>query len=324
MMYRRLGRSGLQVSALSLGSWVTFSHQNDLDGAMASMAAAEERGCNFFDNAEEYGLGAAETLMGRAFQELGWGREQFVVSTKLYYGIHDAPNLKNTLNRKYLMQAIEGSLERLQMDFVDLLFCHRPDPHTPLEETVWAMHDIVDRGMALYWGTSCWSAADIREAYEIADRHHLHKPLMDQPQYNLLERHAVEVDLAPVCEELGIGATIFSPLAAGILTGKYVDGIPTDSRVAANVYDWMEGRAKDEVVVAKTRQLVEIASRLDMTAAQLSLAWCLRNPHVSTVITGASRPEQVESNFAVVDMLDRVTDDVAAELDQIFPVSARG
>ncbi len=239
MPYRRLGRSGLQVSVLSFGSWVTFGTQVDTGLAQDCLTVARDGGVNFFDNAEAYAGGESEAIMGDAIAELGWPRWSYVICTKVFWGIHDAVNMRNTLNRKYLLHAIEGSLERLQLDFVDLLFCHRPDPDTPIEETVWAMHDIIERGQALYWGTSEWSADEIRAAWEIAERHHLHKPVMEQPQYNLLERRRVEREYARLYDDIGLGLTTWSPLASGLLTGKYLDGVPEGSRASLPGYEWL-------------------------------------------------------------------------------------
>ncbi len=319
MMYNRLGRSGLRVSALSYGSWVTFSAQQGLDDVVESMQAARDGGCNFFDNAEAYAGGEAEKLMGQAFEQLGWARETYVVSTKFYWGITDDPNTKFTLNRKYLMQGIDRSLERFGLDFVDLIFCHRADPDTPIEETVWAMHDIITSGKALYWGTSEWTADEIRAAIEIAERHHLHKPVMEQPQYNMFHRDRVEQEYARIFDDYGYGTTIWSPLASGLLTGKYLDGIPDDSRGALKGYDWLADQLTDETQMAKVRNLVPIAESLDCSLAQMALAWCLTNPNVSTVITGASRPSQVVENFKAIEVVERLTDDV---LDQIESVLA--
>ena len=232
MTYRRLGRSGLKVSTLSFGSWVSFGTQMGLDTALACMDAAQQAGVNFWDNAEAYAGGQSEQIMGDAIRELGWKRHEYVISTKLFWGIHGGVNMSNTLNRKYLMQAIDGSLERLGLDFVDLVFCHRADPDTPIEETVWAMSDMIQQGKALYWGTSMWTADEIRAAYEIAERHHLHKPVMEQPQYHLLDRVKVEIEYARLYDDIGLGLTTWSPLASGLLTGKYLDGVPADSRAA--------------------------------------------------------------------------------------------
>src|SRR3954454_1581537 len=294
MEYRRLGRSGLQVSVLSFGSWVTFGNQLDTGLARDCLSAAWERGVNFFDNAEVYAGGESERIMGQAIAELGWKRSHYVISTKVFMGIEgDVVNMKETLNRKYLMQAVDGSLERLGLDFVDLLFCHRSDPDTPIEETVWAMSDIISAGKAHYWGTSEWSADDIRAAWEIAERHHLHKPVMEQPQYNLFERRKVEREYRRLYEDIGLGLTTWSPLASGLLTGKYLDGIPEGSRAALPGYEWLRDLLTDPRRNDKVRALKDVADELECSLSQLSLAWCAKNPHVSTVITGASSAEQV-------------------------------
>ncbi len=314
MEYRRLGRSGLQVSVLSFGSWVSFHTQMGTDAALACMDAAHGAGVNFYDNAEAYAGGESERIMGDAIRELGWARHEYVISTKLFWGIHGGVNMSNTLNRKYLLQAIEGSLERLGLDFVDLLFCHRADPATPLEETVWAMSDIVASGQALYWGTSEWTADEIRAAWEIAERHHLHKPVMEQPQYNVLQRRRVEQEYARLYDDIGLGLTTWSPLGSGILTGKYLDGIPDDSRLALPGYEWLQHAAKDEQTTRAVRTLVDIAGELECSPAQLAIAWCAKNPHVSTVITGASRPEQVHDNMGALDVLGQLDDEVMARI----------
>ncbi|CAN5855849.1 aldo/keto reductase [soil metagenome] len=315
MEYRRLGRTGLKVSVLSFGSWVTFDNQLKDDLAMECMAAARDAGCNFFDNAEVYAGGESEAVMGRVLAELSWPRWSYVLTTKLFWGIHDGPNTKNTLNRKYLMQAVDGSLDRLQQDFVDVLYCHRSDPDTTLEETVWAMSDIVASGKALYWGTSEWAADEIRGAIEIAERHHLHKPVTEQPEYNLLSRQRVEHEYARLFAETGYGATTWSPLASGLLTGKYRDGVPEGSRAALEGYGWLATSLTDERSVARVERLRPIADELGCTMAQLSLAWITRNPNVSTVITGASRPSQVTENFAAMDVIPLLTDDITARIE---------
>ncbi|MDW3218966.1 MAG: aldo/keto reductase [Acidimicrobiales bacterium] len=316
MEYRRLGATGLRVSVLSFGSWVTFDTQLDDQLAIDCMAAAGEAGCNFFDNAEAYAGGESEAIMGRSLQHLGWPRWSYVLTTKVFFGIHaGVPNMGMTLNRKYLLQAIEGSLERLQTDFVDVLYCHRSDPNTPMEEVVWAMSDIVSSGRATYWGTSEWSAAEIREAMAIADRHHLHKPVTEQSQYNLLERSRVEEEYAELVADTGYGNTIWSPLASGLLTGKYRDGIPDDSRFALEGYEWLAKRLNDPSAVARVERLRPIAERLDCTMAQLALAWCTTNPAVSTVITGASKVEQVVSNFETVAVIPKLDDAVKTEIE---------
>ena len=316
MEHRRLGRSGLQVSVLSFGSWVSFGPQLDVGKARDCIDAAHEAGVNFFDNAEAYAGGESERIMGEAIQQLGWARETYVVSTKVFWGLTDDVNMRNTLNRKYLLHSVEGSLRRFGLDFVDLLFCHRPDPKTPIEETVWAMSDIIDQGKALYWGTSEWSADEIRAAWDIAEKHHLRKPVMEQPQYNILERKRVEREYARLYEDIGLGLTTWSPLASGLLSGKYLDGIPDGSRATLPGYEWLRDMLTDPVRNDKVRALAGIAEELECTLSQLGLAWCAKNPHVSTVITGASRVEQVEENMGALAVLPRLTDDVMARIKQ--------
>jgi voltage-dependent potassium channel beta subunit len=286
------------------------------DVAMECMQTAYDAGCNFFDNAEAYAAGESEAIMGRVIRELGWRRSNFVISSKYFWGIERVPNMANTLNRKYLMQAIDGSLERMGLDFLDLIYCHRADSDTPIEETVWAMSDIVSSGKALYWGTSEWTADEIRAAWEIAERHHLHKPVVEQPQYNLLNRRRVEKEYARLYTDIGLGTTIWSPLASGLLTGKYKDGIPADSRGALAGYEWLESELSDEAALAKVERLRPIAEKLGCTLAQMCLAWCAANPDVSSVITGASRPSQVAENFAAIDVLPLLTPDVMASIDR--------
>jgi voltage-dependent potassium channel beta subunit len=315
MHYRRLGRSGLRVSELSFGSWVTYGNQLGGETARECMAAAHAAGVNFFDNAEAYAKGAAETMMGEALRKLGWRRSSYVISTKFFWGLNDGPNEKNTLNRKYLSHAIDGSLGRLGLDYVDLAFCHRPDPETPIEETVWAMHDMIARGKVLYWGTSEWSAAEITRAWEIAERHHLHKPVLEQPQYNLLHRERVEREYARLYDDIGLGTTTWSPLASGLLTGKYDAGIPADSRGAVKGYEWLAERLSDAHKLAQVRRLAPIAQELGCTLGQMAIAWCLKNPHVSSVITGASRVAQVHENMKAVDVVPRLTPEVMARID---------
>ncbi len=318
MQYRRLGRAGLKVSVLSLGSWVTFGAQLDTGLAGACMDVAYEAGVNFFDNAEAYAGGDSERIMGKVLAERGWPRQRYVVSTKLFWGLDDSVNMRNTLNRKYLSQAIDGSLDRLGLDFVDLVFCHRADPETPIEETVWAMSDMVSGGKALYWGTSEWSADEIRAAYEIAERHHLHKPVMEQPQYSLFARERVEQEYARLYEDIGLGLTTWSPLASGLLSGKYVDGIPEGSRATLPGYEWLRDRLTDPDANAKVRALGGLAEELSCSLAQLALAWCVKNPHVSTVITGASRPEQVHENLGALDVLGRLDDVTMSRIEEIM------
>jgi voltage-dependent potassium channel beta subunit len=286
------------------------------DVALECMQTAYDAGCNFFDNAESYAGGKSEAQMGRVLRQLGWPRWSYVVSTKVFWGIHgDVPNMRNTLNRKYLMQAIDGSLERFGLDFVDVLFCHRSDPNTPIEETVWAMHDIITAGKALYWGTSEWSADEIRAAIEIAERHHLHKPVTEQSQYNLLERRKVEREYRRVIDDYGYGNTIWSPLASGLLTGKYRDGIPEGSRGAVAGLEWLRDRFTDAEVIARIERLRPIADELGCSMAQLAIAWCATNRDISTVITGASRASQVVDNFAAIEVVPLLTDEVKQRID---------
>jgi voltage-dependent potassium channel beta subunit len=320
MEYRRLGRAGLKVSVLSFGSWVTFGNADQLDTAHQAaecLSAAKEAGVNFFDNAESYAGGQSERVMGAALRELGWKRHEYVVSTKLFWGLHDQVNMRNTLNRKYLSQAIEGSLERLELDFVDLVFCHRADANTPIEETVRAMSDMVSRGQALYWGTSEWTADEIRAAYDVAERHHLHKPVMEQPEYNILHRRKVEKEFARLYEDIGLGTTTWSPLASGLLTGKYLNGVPEGSRATLPGYEWLRSVLTDEARNKKVAALKVVADELGVSLAQFSLAWCVKNPHVSTVITGASGAAQVRENMTALDVVPLLTDEVMERVDLI-------
>jgi voltage-dependent potassium channel beta subunit len=318
MNYRRLGRAGVKVSELSFGSWITYGNQMDTKLARECMAAARDAGVNFFDNAEVYATGQSETIMGEVLKALNWPRLQYLVSTKFFWGIEDGPNSKNTLNRKYLMQGIDNSLKRLQMDFVDLIYCHRPDPNTPIEETVYAMHDIITQGKALYWGTSEWPAAAIAEAYKIADRHHLHKPVMEQPEYNLFHRARVEREYSPLYADIGLGLTTWSPLASGVLTGKYAGGVPADSRGAIPRMAWMVEQLTDKARNEAVAKLAGVAKELNCSTAQLALAWCLKNPNVSTVITGASRVSQVHENMKALEIAARIDDALKARIEGIF------
>jgi voltage-dependent potassium channel beta subunit len=318
MKYRHLGKAGLKVSELSFGSWVTFHNQVDVNATVEMMAAAYDAGVNFFDNAEVYAFGKSEEIMGEALKRLGWRRGSYLVSTKLYWGLHDNPNEKNTLNRKYLIEAINGSLQRMELDYVDLLYCHRADPTTPIGETVWAMHNIIERGKALYWGTSEWEAAEILSAIEIAERHHLHKPIVEQPVYNLFERHRFGPEYEAVYKNHGYGSTTWSPLASGMLTGKYQKGIPPGSRGELKGYEFLKDELTDEERIARVAALQPLAEEMGATLAQLSLAWCLQNPYVSTVITGASRVEQVQENMAAARFVDRFTPEVVEASDSIF------
>jgi voltage-dependent potassium channel beta subunit len=317
MNYRRLGRSGLKVSELSFGSWVTYGAQMDTKLARECMAAAWDAGVNFFDNAEVYAGGKSEQIMGAALADLRWPREKYVISTKFFWGLSDGPNERNTLNRKYLLRAIEGSLLRFGLEYVDLVYCHRPDPHTPIEETVWAMHDMIARGRALYWGTSEWSADEIRAAWDIAERHHLHKPVMEQPEYNLFRRRKVEREFARLYEDIGLGLTTWSPLASGLLTGKYRDGIPEGSRASLKGFDWLREGLTDPARNAVLGDLQTVASDLGCSLPQLAIAWCASNSHVSTVITGASRPEQVVENMQAQSFIGRIDAAVRERIDAL-------
>lgn len=326
MQYRRLGHSGLQVSALSLGSWVTYHNQVNVEAAREMMAAAFDAGVNFFDNAEVYAMGKSEEVMGEALRQLGWPRHRYVVSTKLYWGIDRegvTVNFQNTLNRKYLLQAIDGSLKRLGLDFVDLVYCHRPDPNTPIEETVWAMHDMVSRGKALYWGTSEWSADEIRAAWNLAERHHLHKPVVEQPQYHLFHRKRVEQEYARLYEDIGLGLTTWSPLASGLLTGKYRNGIPEGSRGALESMAFLVKGLTEPARNAAVGQLDAVAQELNCSLAQLAIAWVARNPRVSTVILGASKLAQLQDNLGALAVVERLTPALLERIDAItVPLAA--
>ena len=319
MQYRRLGRAGLQVSELSLGSWVTYANQVDVGAAVEMMAAAYDAGVNFFDNAEAYAGGKSEEVMGAALNKLGWARLNYTVSTKFFWGLPDAVtvNRRNTLNRKYLMQAIDGSLQRFGLEHLDLVYCHRPDPNTPIEETVHAMSDMITQGKALYWGTSEWSAADIRAAWDIADRHHLHKPVVEQPQYHLFHRAKVEQEFARLYDDIGLGLTTWSPLASGLLTGKYRSGIPGGSRGAMQNMSFLHDQLTDQRKNDAVARLEPIARDLGATTAQLAIAWVAKNPHVSTVITGASSVAQLKDNLKAAEIIPKLTPEVLARIDEI-------
>jgi voltage-dependent potassium channel beta subunit len=320
MQYRRLGASGLRLSELSIGSWITYHTQVDVTAAKEMLAAAMDAGVNFFDNAEVYARGQSEVVMGEAIKALKWPRLNYVVSTKFFWGLEREGNTTNrmdTLNRKYLTQAIDGSLQRMGLDFIDLVYCHRPDPLTPIEETVWAMSDMITRGKALYWGTSEWSADEIRAAWDVAERHHLHKPVMEQPQYHLLHRRRVEVEYARLYEDIGLGLTTWSPLASGLLTGKYKGGVPPGSRGALESMSFLVKGLTDPKRNAAVAQLEAVAADLGCQVSQLAIAWVAKNPHVSTVITGASKLDQLRSNLGAVEVLPKLTPDVMARIDEI-------
>ncbi len=322
MEYRRLGKSGLPVSALSYGSWVTFSHQLNVDKALETMTAAYDAGVNFFDNAEVYATGQSETIMGEALQKVGWRRDSYIVSSKVMWGsVEDPKPTQRGLHRKHVFEACHDALRRLRVEYLDLYFCHRPDPAVPMEEIVRMMTELIHQGKVLYWGTSQWSAQQLSEAYGAARQYHLIPPTMEQPQYSMFHREKVELEFAPLYETMGLGTTIWSPLYFGILTGKYNDGIPADSRATLAGYEWVrqiieseEGQQK----IAKVRELTAIAEGLGTSMSRLAIAWCLRNPRVSTVIMGASRVEQVHDNLRALDLLPQLTDDVMATIEGVL------
>jgi voltage-dependent potassium channel beta subunit len=317
--YRYLGRSGLQVSALSLGGWVTWGQQVGEDIAYETMMEARQHGVNFFDTAEVYAEGRSEIAMGKAIKRAGWKRSDLVLSTKIFWGGEGVND--RGLSRKHIIEGLDASLARLQLDYVDLLFCHRPDMRTPIEETVRAMTHIINQGKVFYWGTSEWSAQQIMEAHAVARREHLIPPLMEQPEYNMFERERFEKEYERLYGEVGLGTTIWSPLASGLLTGKYNDGLPEGTRVTLPGYEWLrEEFDKPETAqkIAKVKQLVPLARELDCTLAQLALAWCLMNPNVSTVITGASKVSQVTENMQALDVIPKLTPDVMQRIEQIL------
>lgn len=322
MDYRRLGKSGLKVSELSFGAWVTFGTQMDVDHALACMTAAYDAGCNFFDNAEVYASGQAERIMGEALKKAGWPRDSYLVSSKAFFGAQTTQPKPTQcgLSRKHIYEACYQAMKRLQVDYLDLYFCHRPDPEVPIEETVRVMTELILRGDVLYWGTSEWSAQEILEAYSVARQYNLIPPTMEQSQYNLLHRHRVEQEYRRLYEVVGLGTTIFSPLATGFLTGKYNNGIPADSRVNLPGYEWLKERLqgeKGQARLAAIRELSKIADELGTTMPRMALAWCLKNPNVSTVIMGASRAEQVVENMQAVSVVPQLTEDVMKKIDGV-------
>ena len=319
MKYRRLGTSGLQVSELSFGAWVTFAQQISQATAEKLMTIAYDSGVNFFDNAEAYANGKAEIVMGKILQRKGWPRDTFLVSSKVFWG-GDKPNQEG-LSRKHVIEACHAALRRLQVDYLDLYFCHRPDPNTPIEETVRAMSDLVAQGKVLYWGTSEWSAEEITQAHKIARELRLVPPTMEQPQYNMFHRDRVEREYAPLYDTLGLGTTIWSPLASGLLTGKYNAGDPGDTRISLKDYAWLREKFETDEArkrLAKVKRLAALANDLRTTLPRLALAWCLKNSRVSSVITGASKPEQVKENMKAGELVDKLDDAVLQRIEQIL------
>ncbi|MFT4873486.1 potassium channel beta subunit family protein [Congregibacter sp.] len=322
MQYRRLGSSGLKLSALSFGSWVTFDKQVDAELAERLFGTCLDAGVNFFDNAEGYEAGNAEIVMGKALKALTAPRDSYCVSSKVFFGSRENPKpTQQGLSRKHVTEACHQALARLQLDYLDLYFCHRPDPDTPIEETVWAMHNLIAQGKVLYWGTSEWSGEQITAAYEFARSNHLTPPSMEQPQYNLLDRKRVEVEYAPLYEKYGLGTTTWSPLASGTLTGKYLTAVPEDSRIGLPGYEWLREMLVDsergQARMQRIQSLPPIAEALGVTPAQLAIAWCLLNPNVSTVILGASRVAQLEENLAAIKVLDSIDGEVRSALSAI-------
>lgn len=325
MNYRRLGRAGLRVSELSFGSWVTFHNQLDVDAALEIMRTAYEAGVNFFDNAEIYALGRSETIMGEVLRKAGWRRSSLVISTKVFWGYDGAQGVNEQgLSRKHVREGLHASLKRLQLDYVDLYFCHRPDPETPIEETVRVMTDLVREGKTLYWGTSEWSAGDIMRADAVARQYHLEPPTMEQPHYNMFARDRFEKEYAPLYKELGYGTTVWSPLASGVLTGKYNEGIPAGSRATLKGYEWVKQELITPERIAKVRALMPVAEELGCSMAQLALAWCLRNPNVSTVILGATRVSQLEENLGSAGVVEKLTPEVMERIEAVLGNKPRG
>ena len=318
MEYRRLGTSGLKLSEVSLGSWVTFGKQVQEKDALDLMSLAYDSGINFFDNAEGYEAGESEALMGAALEKLGWDRSTYVVSSKVFWG-GNKPTQRG-LSRKHVTDAAHAALKRLRVDYLDLFFCHRPDIDTPIEETVWAMHNLVTQGKILYWGTSMWSAAQITEAHGVARALGISAPVMEQPEYNLFRRSKMDGEFVPLFERYGLGTTTFSPLASGVLTGKYNDGIPADTRLTLPGYEWLRAELESPAgvdMLAKVRRLAAVADDAGLPLNELALLWCLNNPNVSTVILGASKRSQLEDNLAALDHKDRMTPQVLAAIEEI-------
>jgi voltage-dependent potassium channel beta subunit len=320
MEYRRLGKSGLQLSIVSFGSWVSFKNQIDDKIADELMGIAYDNGINFFDNAEAYANGESEKMMGRVLKIKNWDRTSFTVSSKVFFGIHGKENKPNQkgLSRKHIMEACDAALQRLQVDYLDLFFCHRPDRETPVEETVWAMNTLIQQGKILYWGTSEWSGVEIMEAHRVAQEFKLIGPTMEQPQYNLFERYKVEKEFLPIYDFVGLGTTIWSPLASGLLTGKYNNGIPENSRLALEDMGWLKDRLMVDDKIKKVKQLTELAKELGVSTASLSIAWCIKNPHVTTAILGATRKEQLMENLKSIEVMNKLTPEVLEKIENII------
>lgn len=319
MEYRRLGKSGLQVSALSFGSWVTFGHQIENNVAEECMKVAYDNGINFFDNVEAYASGKSEIVMGNILKKMNWDRSTYVVSSKVFWG-GKLPNQMG-LSKKHIVEACNNALKRLQVDYLDLYFCHRPDKNTPVEETVRAMDTLIQQGKILYWGTSEWSAQEIMEAYGIARQYNLTPPTMEQPQYNMFHRQKFEVEFNKLYSEIGLGTTIWSPLASGILTGKYNNEVPSGTRLELANMDWLKKEALGEdgqKNIEKAKQLTTLANELNTNLPRLALAWCLKNKNVSTVITGASKVEQLKDNLQALEVVEKLSEDVMLKIETIL------
>lgn len=320
MEYRRLGRSGLELSVLSFGSWVTFHKQIDDSLADELMGIAYDNGINFFDNAEVYALGESEKMMGRVLKKKNWDRTSYIISSKAYFGWRGKENKPNQtgLSRKHLFEACHEALQRLQVGYLDLYFCHRPDVNVPIEEVVWTMHNLIQQGKILYWGTSQWSGAEIMEAHRVAQQYGLIGPVMEQPQYNMFDRFKMEQDYLPVFRNVGLGTTIWSPLAAGFLTGKYNDGIPEGSRLAIEGFDWLKDRWLQDEKIKKVKKLAELAKKLDVSLASLAIAWTIKNPNVTTAILGATKKEQLAENLKALEVVKVLTADVIEKIEKIL------
>lgn len=318
MEYRRLGKAGLPLSVVSLGSWLTFGKQIEDDVAEKLMKTAYDHGVNFFDNAEIYARGKSEKVMGKILKKMKWDRDSYCVSSKVFFGVGKFPTQKG-LHRKHVTEACEQAMKRLNVKYLDLYFCHRPDPETPIEETVWAMHHLIQQGKILYWGTSEWSANQITEAHTIAGRHHLIGPSMEQPQYNMLHRERFESEYSILFARFGMGSTIWSPLASGLLTGKYLSENADNTRLSMAGMEWLkEQKLNDQTALDKVRKLKKIADELNVSLAKFAIAWCLKNPNVSTVLLGASKVEQLTENLAAVEVVPQLTEEVMSRIEGIL------